>query len=85
MPDIAWPHRFDAAALDEIAWSFLCSEYAGQQNWDAPLDRRLDTYLRHRRLEQILNDGSAYSAVLDRVMANFRRVRRSGVLGPPHR
>ncbi|MCV7261722.1 hypothetical protein H7J82_01635 [Mycolicibacterium poriferae] len=85
MPDIAWPHKFDAAALDEIAWGFLCSEYAGQQNWDAPLDRRLDTYLRHRHLDHILNDGSAYSAVLDRVMANFRRARRSGVLGPPHR
>lgn len=83
MPDTAWLHRFDAATLNETAWGFLCSEYAEHQHWDAPLDRRLDTYLRHCGLDDILNDGSAYSAVLDRVMANFRRARRSGVLEPP--
>ncbi|MDY6999532.1 MAG: hypothetical protein SW019_23305 [Actinomycetota bacterium] len=84
MSDLTSVRRFDAAALDEIAWDFLCSEYTEHRSWDASLDRRLDTYLRHRGLEQVVNDGSAYSTVLDRVMANFRRARRTGILEPPH-
>ncbi len=84
MQQIVRGDRFAAAALDDIAWGFLCSEYSEHTHWDAPLDRRLDSYLRHRGLEQVVNDGSAYSAVLDRVMANFKRARNSGVLAPPH-
>lgn len=77
--------QLDADTLDDIAWGFLCSEYTEQRNWDAPLDRRLDAYLRHRGLDHVVNDGSAYSAVLDRVMVNFKRARREQVLDPPHR
>ncbi len=84
MAHIVQANRFDAGALNDIAWGFLCSEYTEQGNWGAPLDRRLDAYLRHRGLERLLNDGAAYGAVLERVMANFRRARSSGVLEPPH-
>ena len=84
MAEIAQMNRLDAVALDDIAWGFLCSEYTEMRYWHASLDHRLDTYLRHRGLEQVVNDGSVYSALLDRVMANFKRARRTGVLDPPH-
>ncbi len=69
---------------DTIAWGFLCSQYVGRNYWDWPLERRLDAYLRHHNREDILNNGAAYGAVVDRVMANMGRARRDGVLTPPH-
>ncbi|MCX2932804.1 hypothetical protein ORI20_21255 [Mycobacterium sp. CVI_P3] len=69
--------------LDTIAWEFLCSPYTGRTYWDWPLERRLDAYLRHQDLHDILNNGAAYATVLDRVMANLGRARRDGVLSPP--
>ena len=53
--------------------------------WDWPLERRIDAFLRHLKRLDILNDGAAYGALIDRVMANFQRARRDGVLDPPHR
>jgi len=69
--------------LDAIAWRFLGSEFAGQiyANW--PIDRRLDAYLRHHELIDIVNDGAAYNALLERVMANIGRARRDGLLSAP--
>ncbi|GAA2775824.1 hypothetical protein [Mycolicibacterium pallens] len=75
----------DARELDTIAWGFLCSPYTGLTYWDWPLERRLDTYLRHEDRDDILNSGAAYAIVVDRVMANFGRARRDGVLTPPSR
>ena len=70
--------------LDTIAWRFLCSPFVKRDYWDWPLERRLDAYLRHHNLEDILNDGAAYAVVVERVMANLGRARRDGVLAPPH-
>ncbi len=73
----------DARELDAIAWEFLCSPYTERTYWDWPLERRLDSYLRHQDRDDILNSGAAYATVVDRVMANLGRARRDGVLGPP--
>lgn len=74
-----------AEELDGIAWRFLCSPFTRRDYWDWPLERRVDAFLRHLKRLDILNDGAAYGALLDRVMANFPRARRDGVLDPPQR
>jgi hypothetical protein len=70
--------------FDAIAWRFLCSEYAEHTYQDWPIDRRLEAFLQHQGLARIADDGAAYPALLERVMANFPRARRDGVLQPPH-
>jgi hypothetical protein len=69
--------------LDVIAWRFLRSEFTAQIYADWPIDRRLDAYLAHHGLFDLLNDGAAYEALLERVMANIGRALRSGVLTRP--
>jgi hypothetical protein len=71
--------------LDTIAWNFLGSEFTRQiyANW--PIDRRVDAYLRRQGLIDIVNDGGAYDALLERVMANIGRALRDGLLPAPHR
>lgn len=69
--------------IDDIAWQFLCSPYTNRLYWDWPLDRRIDAYLRHLGREDILNDGAAYSTLVERVMENFPRARRDGKLDRP--
>lgn len=56
--------------LDALAWKFLGSEFTTHtyRNW--PVDRRVDAYLSHHGLPEFIKDGQAYSALLDRVMAN---------------
>lgn len=66
--------------IDAIAWQFLCSPYTSRQYWDWPLERRIDVYLRHLDRDDILNNGAAYNALIERVMANFPRARRDGKL-----
>lgn len=66
--------------IDTIAWQFLCSPYTDRLYWDWPLERRIDAYLRHLDREDILNDGAAYSSLIERVMENFPRARRDGKL-----
>ena len=70
--------------LDAIAWKFLGSEFTGQTYADWPIDRRVDVYLRHHGLIDIVNDGGAHSALLERVMANIGRARRDGLLPAAH-
>ena len=72
-----------AEEIDTIAWQFLCSPYTRRDYWDWSLERRIDAYLRNLRRSDILNNGAAYNAVLERVMANISRARRDAVL-PPH-
>ena len=66
--------------LDAIAWKFLGSEFAGPIYADWPIDRRIDAYLQHHGLTDIVNDGSACKALLERVMANIGPALRNGVL-----
>jgi hypothetical protein len=68
--------------LDAIAWKFLGSEFTGPMYADWPIDRRIDAYLQHQRLADIINDGSASRALLERVMANIGPALRNGVLAP---
>ncbi|HTX98102.1 MAG TPA: hypothetical protein VME67_26685 [Mycobacterium sp.] len=66
--------------LDAIAWKFLGSEFTGKIYADWPIDRRVDAYLRRHGLIDIVNDGGAYDALLERVMANIGRARCDGLL-----
>src|SRR5262245_22317313 len=70
--------------FDAIAWGFLRSEFAEQIYADWPMDRRVDAYLLHHGLSHIVNDGSAYNALLEHVMANVGRALRKGLLAPPN-
>lgn len=70
--------------LDLIAWRFLRSEFTEQTYADWPIDRRIDAYLLHYGPTDLINDGSAYNALLERVMANIGPALRSGVLPPPN-
>lgn len=49
-----------------------------------PIDRRVDAYLLHYGPTELINDGSAYNALLERVMANIGAALRKGVLPSPN-
>lgn len=66
--------------LETIAWQFLRSEFTGQIYADWPIDRRIDAFLLHHGQADLLNDGSAYDALMERVMANIGAALRAGVL-----
>lgn len=68
--------------LDTIALAFLGSEFAepAYANW--PIVRRVDAYLRRCALTELADDGTTYDALLQRILANIGRARRSGVLRP---
>ncbi|GAA4542429.1 hypothetical protein H7J89_07240 [Mycobacterium paraffinicum] len=64
------------ADVDEIAFEFLRSPYAGDSYLDWSLDQRLDGYLRHCGLPRLVDDGDAYGLILNRVMAYIGELRR---------
>ncbi|WP_123024423.1 hypothetical protein [Mycolicibacterium stellerae] len=68
--------------LETIAWQFLRSEFTSQIYADWPIDRRIDAFLLHHGQTELLNDGSAYNALMERVMANIGPALRAGVLPP---
>lgn len=70
------------AQLDDIAWRFLRSEFTSQIYADWPIDRRLDAFLLHHGPRRIIDNGSTYDALLERVMANIGPALRIGVLSP---
>lgn len=74
---------FPPDQLDAVAWRFLKSEFTGPIYADWPIDRRIDVFLRRYGLGALGDDGSAYEALVDRVMANMRRARLSGTLPSP--
>ena len=39
----------------ELSWEFLTSEFAGDDYMNWPIERRLDAYLRHHELLDVLN------------------------------
>lgn len=63
------------SGVDELAFAFLHSPYAGKTYVDWPLDRRLEGFLRHRGLLRLLDDGDAYGLILNRVMAYIGELR----------
>jgi hypothetical protein len=71
--------------LDTIAWRFLGSEFAGQIHSNWSIDRRVDAYLAHHGLIDMVNDTATYDALLEHVMANIAPALRTGVLPSPSR
>ena len=70
--------------LDAVAWRFLRSEFTGPVYSDWPIDRRIEAYLFHHGMMEIVNDGTVYAALLDRIMANIGPALRRGILVQPH-
>jgi len=70
--------------FDAIAWGFLRSEFAEPIHADWPMDRRVDAYLLLHGLSGVIDDGSAYNALLEHVMANVGPALRKGLLAPPN-
>jgi hypothetical protein len=66
--------------LDKIAWKFLRSKFTGQMYANWPIDRRVDAYLLHHGLMNVMNDGTVYDALLESVMAKVGPALRNGVL-----
>ncbi|UXA19000.1 hypothetical protein [Mycobacterium sp. SMC-4] len=66
--------------LDDVAWEFLRSEFTDDRYAQWPIDRRLDVFLRHRGHRRLHDDGTAYSALLERVMANLGKAAQQGIL-----
>jgi hypothetical protein len=69
------------AERNGLSWEFLTSEFAGDDYMNWPIERRLDAYLRHHELMDVLNSGAAYRSLLECVMANIGPANRRGILG----
>jgi uncharacterized protein YqjF (DUF2071 family) len=78
------PGELTRYELDKIAWRFLGSTFTRQTYADWPIDRRVDAYLLHHGLINVMNDGTAYDALLERVMANIGPALRKGVIAQQH-
>jgi len=79
-----YSEALDREELELVAWRFLRSEFTEQLYSDWPIDRRVDAFLVHYGPIELMNDGSAYNALLDRVMANIGPALRNGTLPPPN-
>ncbi|WP_204808697.1 hypothetical protein [Mycobacterium riyadhense] len=77
------PGELKRHELDRIAWKFLGSRFAECLYADWPIDRRVDAYLLHHGLTNIMNDGTVYDALLESVMDNIGPALRKGVLAQP--
>jgi hypothetical protein len=70
--------------LDRIALKFLGSKFTGRIYADWPIDRRVDAYLLHHGLINVMNDGTVYDALLEKMMANIGSALRKGIIAQPH-
>ncbi|MFG1934509.1 hypothetical protein ACGFK1_28290 [Mycobacterium sp. NPDC048908] len=68
------------AAVDRIAWGFLGSEFTTLIYASWPIERRVDGYLTRHDMVNVLNNGDAHTAVVQRVLANTGVALRDGVL-----
>ena len=77
--------RFELSTqeLDALALEFLGSEFTTQFHIDWPIERCVDAYLMHQGLTELVNDGVACNALLERVMVNIGPAIREGLLAPP--
>ena len=66
--------------ISRFTWGFLQSEFTGLAYADWPIDRRLEAYLAHLGMAPVVNDGDAFDAVLQRVLANVGPALRAGIL-----
>jgi len=64
--------------LDALALEFLGLEFTTQFHIDWPIERCVDAYLMHHGLSEVVNDGAAYNALLERVMVNIARSAEPG-------
>jgi hypothetical protein len=76
--------ELDRGELEVIAWRFLRSEFTEQSYSDWPIDKRVDAFLLHYGPIELMNDGSAYNALLERIMANIGPALRNGTLPSPN-
>lgn len=76
--------ELDREELEVIAWRFLRSEFTEQTYSDWPIDKRVDAFLLHYGPIELMNDGSAYNALLERIMANIGPALRNGTLPSPN-
>ena len=79
-----YSEELDREELDIIAWRFLRSEFTEQIYSDWPIDKRVDAILVHYGPIELMNDGSAYNALLERSMANIGPALRNGTLPQPN-
>ncbi|AQA04633.1 hypothetical protein BVC93_21900 [Mycobacterium sp. MS1601] len=68
--------------LEAAAWRFLESDYIGPAYAGWPIERRVEVFLARMGPRALLDDGSAYEALIDRVLANVGRARRRAVVAP---
>lgn len=68
--------------LAAVAWKFLESDYTGPIYKGWPIDRRVEAFLVRKGPRALLDDGSAYEALIEQVMANIGRALRKGILAP---
>jgi hypothetical protein len=69
--------------LDDVACAFLRSEFTTHIYSVWPIDRRVDAYLRRCGLDELVNRGTVYQDLIERVMANIGRALRRNHLAPP--
>ena len=72
--------KLDERQRDSLAWDFLRSEFTGLIYADWPVDRRLEAYLTHLGMSPVVNNGDAFDAVLQQVLAKIGPALRAGIL-----
>jgi hypothetical protein len=56
--------------VDTLAWEFLGSDYVSGEYLNWQLDRRIESFLQHRGLGHLADDGDTFNVILDSVMSH---------------